>query len=134
MSDQNRFYSGMLAGMLLMVAASVACHHAAVQTSAFAAPCFSAYPPPPAGTIRIDGPGAFGPHANDSLVVRVDGKERWSGMLQSCSRGVPGLSIDFGPWQPAGDTLEVTAFERASRNQRPIMWLLQLATRPKKQR
>ena len=119
---------------LVGIAGVVACHHAAVQASAFAAPCFSAYPPPPAGTIRIDGPGAFGPHANDSLVVRVDGKERWSGMLQSCSRGVPGLSIDFGPWQAAGDTLEVTTFERTSRNHRPDLWLLELATRPKKQR
>src|SRR5665213_4323330 len=132
MSDQYRFYSGMLAGMLLMVAASVACHHAAVQTSAFAAPCFSPYPPPPAGMIRIDGPGAFGPHANDSLIVRVDNKERWSGLLGSCSREAPGLSIDFRPWQAAGDTLEVTAFERSPRNQRPIIWRLQLATRPKK--
>ena len=115
------------------IAGAVACHHAPVQASPSAAPCFSPYPPPPAGTIRIDGPGAFGPHANDSLIVRVDDKERWSGILQSCSREDPGLSIDFGPWQAAGDTLEVTAFERTSRNQRPILWLMKLATRRKKQ-
>lgn len=117
---------------LVGIAFILACHHAAVELPEPVAPCFSPYPPPSVGTVRIDGPGAFGPHANDSLIVRVDNRERWRGVLRSCVRAAPGLSIDFGPWQAAGDTLEATAFDRTSVNQRPTIWLLQLVTRRRK--
>lgn len=116
---------------LVSIAGAVACHHIPAATSASAAPCVSPYPPPAAGTVRIDGPGAFGPHVKDSLIVRVDNEDRWSGILRSCKREAPGLHIDFSRWQPAGDTLEVITFDRASRNERPILWVLQLATQRK---
>jgi hypothetical protein len=118
---------------LVGIGAIVACHHAPIQLADAEAPCFSRYPAAPAGTVRIDGPGAFGPHANDSLVIRVDNHERWRGVLQSCVREVPGLSLDLGPWQAADDTLDVTAFDRTSQSTRPEVWLLQVVTRRKKQ-
>ena len=116
---------------LVSILVVVACHHSPVELPESVAPCFSPYPPPPAGAVRIDGPGAFGPHANDSLIVRVDNRERWRGILRSCVRAAPGLSIDFGPWQAPGDTLDVTAFVRVTRNQRLTPWILQLAGRRK---
>ena len=109
----------------------VACHRTAVELPESLAPCFSPYPPPPAGTIRIDGPGAFGPHANDSLVVRVDSRERWRGVLRSCARDTPGLNMDVTPWQASGDTLEVMGFDLVSVNKRPKTWVIQLVSRRK---
>src|SRR4051812_15005208 len=91
---------------LVAMAGAGGCHHTPARSSSFTAPCFMPYPPPPAGTIRIDGPGAFGWHAGDSLIVRVDNKERWSGILQACSSESPGLSFDVSSWQAAGDTVE----------------------------
>lgn len=118
---------------LVAIAGAVACHHAPVQVSATSAPCFSPYQPPVAGTIRIDGPGAFGPQVDDSLIVRVDSSERWRGALHACVRETPGLSIDFKPWQAAGDTLEAIAFDRTELRRHPSVWRLDLVTRRKKQ-
>jgi hypothetical protein len=109
----------------------MACHHAAVPLPDSLAPCFSPYPAPAAGTNRIDGPGAFGPHANDSLVVRVDSHDRWRGVLRSCQRSTPGLSIDVTPWQATGDTLEVTGIDLVSSVDRSKTWLAQLVTHRK---
>jgi hypothetical protein len=115
------------------IAVIVACHNAPGQISHFEAPCFSPYKAAAAGAVRIDGPGAFGPHVNDSLIVQVDNRERWRGVLQSCVREVPGLSFDLGPWQAADDTLEVSAFDRISRSKYPAVWRVQLVTRRRKQ-
>ena len=120
-----RFYSALIA-----VSALVACHHAAVELPEAAAPCFSPYPRP-AGTIHIDGPGAFGPHAGDSLIVRVDNRERWHGIIRACVRAEPGLSMDYGSWQAAGDTLEPTAIDLVSQGRAPKIWQLHLVTRSK---
>jgi hypothetical protein len=120
--------------VLVGMAGIAACHNAPGQFSHFEAPCFSPYEAAPAGAVRIDGPGAFGPHVNDSLIVQVDNRERWRGALQSCVREVPGLSFDLGPWQAADDTLEVTSLDRTSRSTYSTVWRLQLVTRRKKQR
>lgn len=95
--------------------------------------CYSAYPPPSDGRIRIDGPGSFGPHANDTLIVRVDARDRWRGAIQTCNDGVPGsLRVDFRPWQAAGDTLALEAFDRLPPyDGRRATWLMQLVSRRK---
>jgi hypothetical protein len=115
------------------IAAVVACHHTIAGLSDTVAPCIALYPVPPAGTIRIDGPGSFAPHVGDSLIVRVDNSERWRGALPSCVRATLGLSIDISPWQAAGDSLDVIALDQTSGSRRPAVWELQLVTRRKKQ-
>jgi hypothetical protein len=52
---------------------------------------------PPADRVRID--GWFGPRLNDSLVIVVDGRERWRGLYRLCSEA-PALSARVA-WMPA---------------------------------
>jgi hypothetical protein len=116
------------------IAALTACHRTPVDLPGTDVACLSPHPPPTAGTVRLDGPGSFfGPtlhalHVNDSLIVSVDNRERWRGVIRSCVRAAPGLSIDLTRWQTAGDTLEPIALNRAS----PTVWLFQFASRRKK--
>jgi hypothetical protein len=46
-------------------------------------------------------------------------------------RASPGLSINFKPWQAAGDTLQPVSFEQLSLDRRPRSWLVQLVSRRK---
>ncbi len=120
--------------MLLLSISTVllmACHRPVRDFSESVTPCATAYQPPRAGTIRIDGPGSFGPHAGDSLIVRVDNRERWRGVLPACEDGTPGLHVDTRAWQSVDDTLEATDFREVQREGRPTMWLLQLVARHK---
>lgn len=110
----------------------MACQHQTRELADPAKPCFAPYPPPSAGTVHLDGPGAFGPHAGDSLIVRSDNRVRWRGVLLACRVGTVGeIQIDFRPWQAIGDTLEIVDFRQEQRELGPRTWLLQLAARRK---
>ncbi len=50
----------------------------------------------PAGRVRID--GWFGPRVNDSLIIVVDGTERWRGLYRLCSESPASGTV---PWLPA---------------------------------
>ena len=116
----------------LTIVLLLACQHSTRELADPAAPCITSYPSPPAETIRLDGPGAFGPHAGDSLIVRSDKLVRWRGILRSCRGGTVGeLKTDFTPWQTSGDTLEIVGLRQEQRERGPKTWLLQLASRRK---
>jgi hypothetical protein len=120
-----------LPAALVTVAILAACRHAPVPPDSLG-PCVSPYPPPPSGIVRIDGPGSFGVHVNDSLIVRVDDRDRWRGVVRSCARPEPGLYIDLPWWRAATDSLELKTLDRVPGVGRSATWLLELVSRKTK--
>jgi hypothetical protein len=68
-----------------------------------------------AGHVRID--GWFGAGLNDSLVIVVDGTERWRGLFRLCSEAPASASVSWLPTNPdsmrnvvviKGDTVRTT--------------------------
>jgi hypothetical protein len=55
--------------------------------------CRARLSPARGGGIRLDGPGSGGAHLFDSLVVVVNGTERWRGYRDGCENG---YDVDFG--------------------------------------
>ena len=63
----------------------VACHRTPAFDGTAVGVCVDPVPSPPPGTVRIDGPGAFGPHVGDSGIVVINGRERWRGTFTRCA-------------------------------------------------
>ena len=63
-----------------------ACHRTAAYGKREASLCASqaVVEAQTSGRVRIDGPGAWGPRLDDSVVLVVDGEERWRGVYAGC--------------------------------------------------
>lgn len=66
-----------------------ACHRAPAHAEVAAPLCAPAaeVEARTSGRLRIDGPGAWGPSFGDSVVLVVDGVERWRGTYEACRDG-----------------------------------------------
>ena len=82
----------------------LACHRAHQSAAVSSTFCAPSQATPAEERIRIDGPGAFGPRLNDSLLVVVDGRERWRGVYAICpsSRNLQSAIFD---WLPPADSI-----------------------------
>jgi hypothetical protein len=82
------------------------------------------------GRVHLDGSG-FGPraHQGDSVIVEINGRERWRGLLDVCT---PEHPFDLQNWQAPGDTVIYESSDRLVReSMRSGPWVVKLMSHRK---